>query len=283
MADVADLNSMYAYAVEAIYRMDEQLGAELDGDSHHLSVIRWHQNRSQYAPLQDGILIRKTAASLKHVVAHEVGHWFARAWGIDFVSTLAEAYNYPAQDASCVPSGVVFGGESHALRSSEFSADALEEGLAQFVATVAFNSHQSPSAYFQYYKVITDTEYLGHDLVELPGFLDDDSLGGTTRWVDEKCPNDWDFPYTGSPTGTEVTSEIDWMRFFWAFFTDSDNAPKPNLEDIFDLLAYATWDVGDVWGPLVDAVENHPSGQVSEHADRFEALNEDFGVYNDGS
>src|SRR5690606_19197174 len=69
---------------------------------------------------------------------------------------------------------------------------------------------------------------------------DGNALGGESAWVENQCENDWDWPLNSDPLGQEVTSEIDWMRFFWRLVTanEIEFGPAMAFWDVAYLLAY---------------------------------------------
>jgi hypothetical protein len=74
------------------------------------------------------------------------------------------------------------------------------------------------------------------------------------------------------------------MRFFWAFVASQEAGlgDPADVADVLEVVTAAGWTDYVVWSYLVDAIENHPDPDVSEHADRFQDLNPSNGVYNDG-
>ena len=109
----------------------------------------------------------------------------------------------------------------------------MGEGFGHFIAAVLFNNHLASDAegIFRYYKTnFPNEEYT--DLmddkyrVSLPGIVA--PLGGERRWAENSCSGDW--------ANEGVSSEIDWLRFFWYFLTEGDQ-DRPLLEDVLGILA----------------------------------------------
>lgn len=181
----------------------------------------------------------------------------------------------------------------------------MPEGFGHFVASAAFNTLPqedpgAPEGVFRYYKEIdpetapaygsfVDPE--GDDYqVALDGGAS--AVGGASRWVELQCDDaveegDWD------PPGqvTEVTSEIDWVRFYWGFLT-ADLAPiaRPEFWDVVHLVAYTqvnepwvdTPPYGPLWQNMLDAVGDAGSG-LTAYQGRMAPLDLANGVYNDAN
>lgn len=173
----------------------------------------------------------------------------------------------------------------------------MPEGFAHFVAAVAFNDIAQADGVFRYYKDIDTsadgvpayTDFVGAgNRVSLQGGVGTSVLGGHNAWVagEQDCDQDWN-------NGTnEVTSEIDWMRFFWQFLTDTGGA-EPEFWDVVHLLAftdaytqagvavYAWTQQGPVWPNLLNAIADSASG-LTAYATWFEDIMPEHGVYNEG-
>lgn len=291
-----DATSLLAYAAQTVYRVDQILGAHVTGAQTIHIIPRWADN-ARLDTSWGGIQVGHNVRTKKYVVAHELGHWFQWKWGALGVF----AYEYGPDDSFMPPQPLdspcqfpplaVAGGDSssHGLRSAEWSSGALTEGFAHFIAAVTFNDIGDEDGIFTYYKAI-DTNIVPdyQDLVDvdyavsLQGGVE--AQGGTERWVDNMCPTDWDWPYTGDPEDEEITSEIDWMRFFWDLVASQQQGlgDPATVPDVLDILDAADWSYAPgVWADLVDAVTNHPDPNVSAHSARFQALNDDNGVFND--
>lgn len=98
------------------------------------------------------------------------------------------------------------------------------------------------------------------------------------------CPNDWDHPLQSMTLGQEVTTEIDWLRFFWQFSTPTA-AGVPKFWDTVRLITYSQdfgvgWTLTSVWPHLRDAIDEAGSG-LATYTARFEDVTVDNGVYNE--
>lgn len=169
----------------------------------------------------------------------------------------------------------------------------MKEGFAHFIAAATFNpvpeidvSFSDGYGVFRYYKDINVENFPSYEdfvgassLVSLLGGTAMDSpLGGENRWTANQCPNDWD--------EHEVSSEIDWMRFFWRFMTKVGTSNRPTLRQILAFFAYVDDDKilypinrTNVWPVLEEAMG--VSSEWSEFLTRFQEANEVMGVYND--
>jgi len=233
----------------------------------------------------------------KYVIAHEMGHWLQREWkahlgggGYDYGNkgqpkapdppcefSTNQAYHFNGKDKIFTYANL------HGLRSAEWSRAALKEGFAHFIAAIAFNDSTTADAdgIFRYYKDIRnddDWDYYNDFLaansrVSLFGG-DDTALGGGNHWTAYMCTGDWN--------QEGVSSEIDWLRFFWHFLTRS--GPRPTPRQILEFLAWVVEEVEnyqtsetDVWCPLMNALGQ---SQWASFADRFDEANDDMGVYN---
>jgi hypothetical protein len=155
----------------------------------------------------------------------------------------------------------------------------------------------TPEAVFRYYKEI-NTDPNG-DGASYGCFVDPDcdnyrvsllgtnDLGGEPAWVENMCVEDWEEYQTAPPMphAVEISSEIDWMRFWWQFvFHDLPmvpTTPKPGLEDLFYLFdVYVANQVptGIRWTEMHDIVSTDAS--LDDFVDRFEAFSDENGVYN---
>jgi hypothetical protein len=94
-----------------------------------------------------------------------------------------------------------------------------------------------------------------------------------------------------------INSEIDWLRFFWAFLTSEVDTPKPEFWETPKMIAHALkydedpWStnlcvsgefVGEirVWEPLVNTLAFDPgNADLDVYLDRFENLNNTHKVW----
>lgn len=161
-------------------------------------------------------------------------------------------------------------------------AGALIEGIAHFLAAVAFNDIFQVDGTFVYYKEI--------DVAAVPDyqeFVDQGSrvslgatqfqYGGQARWVETMCPTDLDAP------GGDVTSEIDWMRFWWQFLTalGNDVGARPSLWQVLQVISFThdenPWTPFVVWPNFLATFDN-PGSTVGQHQARFVTLGAANGV-----
>ncbi len=218
------------------------------------------------------------------------GHWLQSTISGDS-SVGAFSYSYNPLDTPCefgirtddlsdLPVG---SSNLHGIRSAERSSGALIEGFAHFVAAVAFNKIEETGE-FRYYKKIDPVSYpdyadfvAGEYRLALEGG-GAGTLGGQSRWVETRCPNDW-----ANPT-REISSEIDWLRFFWQFLTSpSAPGPVPTFWEAAGLLKYTQannpWTSDAVWSQLRSSVADPGSG-LDSYLSRFDSLEASNGLNN---
>jgi hypothetical protein len=97
--------------------------------------------------------------------------------------------------------------------------------------------------------------------------------------------DDWEWPLEGSPLGQEISSEIDWMRFFWQLITADEGQLGASMSfwEVGDVLGYTRfnypWDgKGALYCNLFNSLIE--SG-LDDYEDRFVDLTEINGVYYD--
>lgn len=113
---------------------------------------------------------------------------------------------------------------------------------------------------------------------------------------DEDDGNDWN---PDSSLGHDISTELDWLRFFWGFYR-SPQIPgaQPTFWDILSLVSFShvndDWPAYDpmepaggydpsdptAWDQLVDAV-NDPALGLTAFSSRFTALESTYEVIND--
>ena len=150
----------------------------------------------------------------KFLIAHEMGHQIYGMHRDDgsFGIGGSDPYcNANTGGSECTYSTGA-SSQEHALHSKEWQSCAFPEGFAHFVATDVFNSHNQTGAHFHYYK---------------SGFpagvnVENGPTGGVTKFMENEC--------SGTDTGYGV--ELDWLRTFWDYHTNSGS--KPNHHQIMD-------------------------------------------------
>lgn len=238
----------------------------------------------------------------KFVMAHELGHFIHAHWagGVGLhdysygpVAFEPPIYNQP-NDLPCrfaVPDPVAIDGKTgietdaygHVIRSAEYASGAVVEGIAHFLAAIAFNDITDEEGWFHYYKELdvdawkcgvpevgcyqdfVDNEYT----ISLLGGATGSVRGGTNRWVAEQCSADWSYS-----SSVEIASELDYLRFWWRFATEQSGS-QPSLSDIMGILRDADpWTEHLVWDSLYTAADAAGFGS------RFSSVNDEQGVYN---
>ena len=237
----------------------------------------------------------------KYVIAHEMGHWLQYTWGTYLNAGLGYGYGNdddnmgdlkpdppckfkvsPPMNFSNPMMPIGTNANTHGIRSAEWSVGAMEEGFAHFIASATFNDAEEDGI-FRYYKDI-NTEFnkphydafVAADLkVSLYGGTNVNTLGGKNRWTDSMCTNDWAEP--------GVSSEIDWLRFFWHYWTRSGTSPT--LPEILEFFAWVVDENYAIDDTNVGTVLRTALGesQWSSFGGRFEQANCDMGAYNENT
>jgi hypothetical protein len=156
----------------------------------------------------------------KNTIAHELGHSL-QFWANAPSSILSDT---SLDDASC-PSGY---GYIHKLVSKEYQSAAILEGMASWVAAVAFNNVTQGDCR----KVINDsvTWYLGASISPLPysceGDVDGDAgaelsfgVSGADYFHETHGFSPNQVTCTDTTPNTGVAVELDWERFLWDLVT----------------------------------------------------------------
>jgi hypothetical protein len=327
----SDVVNLMAIATHTIHRLTSLAGNVLT-DADELRIVRVPSvpDYGHYDPLNRWLVTGAGLDRRKYIFAHEIGHWLQSraqvaagteaAWNVN--------YGYPtsnedvtAPEPSCqfavdyeapllnpnVEASLNAGLELHGIRSAEYGNAAMTEGFAHLVAAVAFNDITSESGEFVYYKDIdvgsvpayADLDD-GDGLVALPGTSSAQTPGGWNGWVKNSCVDDWNVLYLdlAEQNRVEISTEIDWLRYFWAFVTSQDVAlaPQPGFWDLVRLIAHTrehnAWGTvtnpvpanreGRVWENLVQTLTDDPEGVgLDDFLDRFETLNDTHWVWHD--
>jgi hypothetical protein len=113
--------------------------------------------------------------------------------------------------------------------------------------------------------------------------------GGADAWVRNECGNDFETPLQSGTEESEVTTELDWLRFWWHFVTSEDSGlgNKATFKEVVQLIAHTQnefpWgnssghatDPHFLWPQLEAACDDLFPG----HLQRLQLLMEKFGVY----
>lgn len=274
--DVESLSNLMGVTTETLHRLDS-LGGGMPQTPRNLFPFRHTQPNAN--AFVDSLRIGSDSFEEKFVIAHEIGHWLVLedgGWSFDG--------SYVPNDDDCRFTTTAGNGDvgGHAIRSAEYSSAGMTEGFAQFVAVAAFNDPSDVSGTFRYYKELDPTAFGGSSADLIDGdylvSVPDDTEGGVNRWTEQQCPTDFN-----ATSPIEVTSEIDWMRFFWDFITAPGT--QPTFWDVVSLYRFTnvnyTWGAQDpLWPNLVDAIEDNSLG-LTQFSTRFENLEPDHELFND--
>lgn len=293
-----DMADMFGWLIESFYNVDGYAGITGSRDILVHTEIGDAQAALGAYNSGDLIMLGPIARNRKFIVAHEFGHWYQSNWtglglGVDYLyEDNGEADPTAAKDADCDFQNATNTEEIndlHGLRSAEYSAEAMSEGYAQFMATLAFNIAVEPEGSgegeYQYYKeiiVANQPSYAdlvdGNYMVSLLGGTLESTVGGRSAWVQNMCPADWNHPLLPESLGEHVSSEIDWMRFFWGFIADPDPSismfgTPPDLRVVLDLFSAAgTLEAQDQYGTFEVAINNPSNASIFPFAQRFESI-----------
>jgi hypothetical protein len=324
--------AMMAVATHFVNKLDALPGSPLSGEELDFVILYNAPGYGFYRSDLRKLALGPGASRHRFLVGHEMGHWIQSRTQVDEggPSGLRPLYTYPAvchespagPDPAC-QFAVVYDQPSldsdwadylkgrielHGIRSSEYSSAAMVEGFAHFASSAAFNDIEEESGEFVYYKDIDVQAVTAYESfvendgyrVDLPGSAT--GLGGTVGWVDAQCENDWStlFGDDAEQFPTAVSSEIDWLRFFWAFLTSQDPgiAPKPGFWQVPQLISHALiydenpWGAAicpldafgeaRVWEPIVNTLGTDPGNAgLDAFHDRFVELNNTHEVWND--
>lgn len=307
--DEYDLVTRMVTAAHVIHRLHDLVGSLLSGTY----TLRLYHPRNDYAmgnpatapsffdaPIS--VALHRAHAKNKFIIAHEIGHWlqFQLAGGWQF------SYSYPPEPNMAEPP-CLFSVKAefedpdlgplllsaHGMRSAEYSSGAMSEGFAHFIAAVAYNDISEEDGVFKYYK---ETDHLAgwEDFSALDGQISllggsgSGVVGGPSAHVANMCTTDWNWPLQTGSLAEEVTSEIDWLRFFWRFLTAQDVGlePQPTFWEVAHLVRFTQaeymWSTTNhvLWPLMLSAISDVASG-LDDFETRFVLLSEENGIYND--
>lgn len=324
--------AIMAVATHFVNKFDSLPGSPLSGEDLDFAFMYGAPGFGFYRSDLRNLALGVGTARHRFLVAHEMGHWIHSRLQVaeEGPPDLGVQYSYPAAchheptgpspacefavvyeqpDLTDLDQAFLKGElESHGIRSSEYSNGAMVEGFAHFAAAAAFNDISEENGEFTYYKDIdSDAVPAYEDFVTIEGYrveLPDgvSGLGGTTAWVESQCTEDWNTEFGDEMAlhPTAVSSEIDWLRFFWEFLTLQD-APQPEFWEVPLVIAHALkydenpWSGtvctnGDftgemrVWEPLINTLTSDPGNAgLDAYLERFEGLNDTHKVFHDPS
>ncbi len=316
--DETQLVTLLATASEVLHRLHYDLEGSLITGTRRMRIALDPNQANAFARPND-VVLGTAALRRKFILAHEIGHWIQLNVATSGPWTEEIDYNYgpdstdPPLDPFVPNGGTPLGvpwetpcrfavadlamndssgtnPNRHGIRGAEFSTGAMPEGFGHFVAAAAFNDPDT-TGIFRYYKDIDEEllpDYVDFEAndgdVALEGGAPANTLGGASRWTELYCEEDWRYPLQSGSLGQEVTTEIDWLRFFWQFSTPAE-AGTPTFWDTVRLVTFAQdfdggWSLTDLWPHLRDAIDEPGSG-LSGYTARFEDVTIDNGVYNE--
>lgn len=217
-------------------------------------------------------------STVAHELGHELQHWALVPDDTEDAQDWMYASDYGASaDSDCT------GGEGHSLTSKEYQMAAIVEGMAHYVAAVAFNQTQEDDCRLTPSSQILWDSGFGTQALEYSCEGYDPNTGnplgtddGGVEWYGYDVPAgayfDWDSPNTAHDACSAAgdadnrATELDWLRFFW----DLDNKTALSLEDIIEawVLAMPSGDqtVSPADPPRWNENDNLDSGSSSDNA-----------------
>lgn len=253
---------VFAWAIWIVARFNDALAPGLQNEE---LLAVWSQERGEVevdGALGEGCLsaqygayatdkdfyVHPAGAGKKFLIGHEIGHWLQFNWTELDVNG---EYAYAAQDDDCkfAVDENEAGSDLHGIRSAEPAGGALVEGWGHFLSTWAFDDGGESDAQFRYYKVIESingnyddfidpdlddyrVSMLGEEICDNAQPPNCHPLGGELAWVETQCSADWGQSF-------EVSSEIDWMRFFFQMtssLADTNDEDLASLKDLLEIL-----------------------------------------------
>lgn len=284
---------IFAWSNWIVSRLEDELEPGLSGFKvlRVVSGLGTPYDPNKGVALPDTIWLAPDHTHSKFIVAHEIGHWLEQNW---IEESISPSYQYPAIDDPCKFNSIG-SNDLHGIRSAEFGLTSVVEGFAQYIATWVFDDPAESDAIFKYYKDIANdlTDYNefeenGSLVSALGGSCDQtyidypDScppggkvLGGENAWVEFMCPNDWAYDLE------EISTELDWLRFFWQFSSADASAPGPvaSMREILELIDLTGETVPD-WAVLDATISDPANTEVHDLEARFDYLTLRHGVTN---
>lgn len=161
----------------------------------------------------------------KYVIAHELGHCLLYKANENHSSGGSYALNQQPCDGVADPTG-------HEMNSKEWQNSAMNEGFAHYYAAVAFNNSTESDCKFRNYKNVDwDRDDAGD------ATYNTDCESGMSSFSVDGADYTGDY-CVGSGSTTNVSTEYDYLRFFW----DLDTDEALNTTDIVQILDAANPD-----------------------------------------
>jgi hypothetical protein len=284
--ETSDVANLMAFGSFTAFWVDSHTSPGLPGPSTlpFVTEVVDDPNCTEACKSWDGTLWFKPGAVTqeKFGVAHEVGHWLHSQWTTAGPSPAANPYTEsgnPALEPLCAYTTPNDGPGGHALRSREHAHGAYNEGVAHFLASLAWNSPDQTEGLFKYYKDgITNSSY---DDMEMTSYRVSLEGGGVSPMGG---PSDWFHTHCQELAG--YSTEMDWLRFLWDYRTNDPaelDQSVPTNHDIFALMQFTKanhgWaSLGGVHAAYVDAFNDPNLGQPAWFESRWMSLAVQNGV-----
>jgi hypothetical protein len=215
-------------------------------------------------------------AALKSVIAHELAHELQHWALVPTPSSDPQDWMYSSDyDADSDANGCNDQGSGHNFNSFEYQSAAITEGMAHYVAAVAFNNTDQADCRFIPNSFVTWDPGLAPTGEEFScegwdPVLEEGDDGGA-EWIYYDVPGhnhfDWDPPtdpiglppYVECADNTTTSNrgiELDWLRFFW----DLDHAEGLETSDVI-----GAWTAAEpAGGTLVDPWNANDDGDAND-------------------
>jgi hypothetical protein len=281
--EASDVSNLMAFGSFTFHWVDSHTSPGLAGPSTLNFVTEVFNDPlcTEACRVGDAIWIKPGAVTQeKFGVAHEVGHWIHGMWTNNNTGGFWGQYDYNDPDeAECSYVTPMDGPGGHAMRSKEPASGAYIEGLAHYIAALAWNDHDQTEGLFKYYKETILTS--AYDDMEATDWLVDlegagaNPVGGVSSWFGAKCDVEPGF-----------SVEMDWLRFFWDYRTNApaqQNDPIPDHHDVFDLVRFTmanhAWNnMGGVYPSFLATFNDQLFNQPASFEARWTGLASQNGV-----
>ena len=200
------------------------------------------------------VYINPASNNRKFLIGHELGHALVFHWyGTGYHPAASYTTNSGGVDCE-TPAGM-----HHAMHSKERQSAAMLEGFAQFYSAAVWNSEGSTGGKFHYYK----TNYKNGAVTTIDVEYPVDAGLNPLSYLENRC--------SGTLQGYGV--EMDWMRAFWDYRTDSGTAPSHYqlLRQIKNAVTGGNWSHATAYTAFADAVTDYDVDYGTSFSPRWTA------------
>jgi hypothetical protein len=184
---------------------------------------------------------------IAHEFAHQLQHWAPYVANPYFgIWDVPSEVDYDAPDDSSCP----WVADTHYVVSKEYQSAAILEGMADWIAAVAFNDTTEDNCRLKPYGDYPwlDTFADSDEQYSCQGWDDTTSTGdsGGVEWTGYSIDAfDYLGDYCNAGTMTDRGTELDWMRFFWDLDRENTGGEGMTFAELMDIWAAAEpyqWD-----------------------------------------